>query len=72
MVILPEEPVLLGSGSLNDLYDSFKEQGLPVELIGIGTDTYISGLDNWTNNNNAPVVSDESPFSTWTSWGASQ
>tara|TARA_B100002051_G_scaffold22268_1_gene17360 strand:+ start:1094 stop:2080 length:987 start_codon:yes stop_codon:yes gene_type:complete len=54
------------------LYDSFKEQGLPVELIGIGTETYISGLDNWTNNNNAPVVSDESPFSTWTSWGASQ
>tara|TARA_A100001011_G_scaffold51158_1_gene49106 strand:- start:192 stop:1178 length:987 start_codon:yes stop_codon:yes gene_type:complete len=54
------------------LYDSFKEQGLPVELIGIGTETYISGLDNWTTNNNAPVVSDESPFSTWTSWGASQ
>ena len=59
-------------GQLNDLYDSFKEQGLPVELIGIGTETYISGLDNWTNNNNAPVVSDESPFSTWTNWGASQ
>ena len=54
------------------MYDSLKEQGLPVELIGIGTDTYISGLDNWTNNNDAPVVSDESPFSTWTSWGASQ
>ena len=33
-------------GQLNDLYDSFKEQGLPVELIGIGTETYISGLDN--------------------------
>ena len=59
-------------GQLNDLYDSFKEQGLPVELIGIGTETYISGLDNWTNNNNAPVVSEESPFSTWTNWGASQ
>jgi hypothetical protein len=54
------------------LYNSFKEQGLPVELIGIGTDTYISGLDNWTNNNNAPVVSDESPFPTWSNWGASQ
>ena len=26
-------------GQLNDLYDSFKEQGLPVELIGIGTET---------------------------------
>jgi len=59
-------------GQLNDLYNSFKEQGLPVELIGIGTDTYISGLDNWTNNNNAPVVSDESPFPTWSNWGASQ
>ena len=59
-------------GQLNDLYDSFKEQGLPVELIGIGTETYISGLDNWTSNNNAPVVSEESPFFTWTNWGASQ
>ena len=38
----------------------------------MGTETYISGLNNWTNNNDAPVVSDESPFSTWNSWGASQ
>ena len=54
------------------MYNSFKEQGLPVELIGIGTDTYISGLNNWTNNNSAPVVSDASPFPTWSNWGASQ
>jgi len=27
---------------------------------------------NWTNNNNAPVCSDHSPFPTWTSWAASQ
>ena len=59
-------------GQLNDLYDSYKEQGLPVELIGIGKDTHISYSSNWTNNNNAPVCAEESPFSTWTNWGASQ
>ena len=54
------------------MYDSYKEQGLPVELIGIGKDTHISYSSNWTNNNNAPVCAEESPFSTWTNWGASQ
>ena len=59
-------------GQLNDLYDSFKEQGLPVELIGIGKDTHLSSLSNWTNNNNAPVCAEESPFTTWNNWGAAQ
>ena len=59
-------------GQLNDLYDSYKEQGLPVELIGIGKDTHISYSGNWTDNNNAPVCAEESPFLTWTDWGASQ
>mgnify|MGYP001190854019 FL=1 len=27
---------------------------------------------NWTDNNNSPVCAEESPFLTWTDWGASQ
>ena len=59
-------------GQLNDLYDDYKAQGQPVELIGIGKDTHLSSLSNWTNNNNAPVCAEESPFTTWTNWGAAQ
>ena len=59
-------------GQLNDLYDDYKAQGQPVELIGIGKDTHLSSLSNWTNNNNASVCAEESPFTTWTNWGAAQ
>lgn len=54
------------------MYDSYKEQGLPVELIGIGKDSHISSSVNWTSSNNSSVCADESPFPTWTNWGASQ
>ena len=54
------------------MYDDYKAQGQPVELIGIGKDTHLSSLSNWTNNNNAPVCAEESPFTTWTNWGAAQ
>ena len=54
------------------MYDSYKEQGLPVELIGIGKDSHMSSSVNWTSSNESPVCADESPFSTWTNWGASQ
>ena len=48
------------------------DQGLPVQLIGVGKDTHISSLNNWLNGNNAPVCADTSPFSVWSDWGASQ
>ena len=54
------------------MYDDYKAQGQPVELIGIGKDTHLSSLSNWTNNNNAPVCAEESPFTTWNNWGAAQ
>ena len=54
------------------MYNDYKAQGLPVELIGIGKDTHLSSLSNWTNNNNAPVCAEESPFTTWNNWGAAQ
>ena len=59
-------------GQLNDLVNDLKSQDYPLELVGIGKDSHITSLGNWTNNNNAPVCSDQSPFPTWTSWAASQ
>lgn len=43
-----------------------------VNLIGIGKDSHISFLNNWVDDNNAPVCADSSPFSTWSDWNASQ
>jgi len=57
---------------LNDLYDDLKAENYPVELIGIGMETQIDYVENWTNENDAPVCADPSPFSTWTEWSASQ
>ena len=57
---------------MNDLYDDLKAENYPVELIGIGMETQIDYVENWTNENDAPVCADPSPFSTWTEWSASQ
>ena len=54
------------------MFDQWIDQGLPVQLLGVGKDSHISSLGNWTNNNNAPVCADTSPFSVWSDWGASQ
>nr|MCS5654129.1 leucine-rich repeat domain-containing protein [Candidatus Neomarinimicrobiota bacterium] len=35
-------------------------------------ETQIDYVENWTNENDAPVCADPSPFSTWTEWSASQ
>ena len=59
-------------GQLNDLYDGLKAQSYPVELIGIGKDTHIEYVENWIDENDAPVCIDESPFPTWSDWDASQ
>ena len=54
------------------MYSEWQEQGLPIQLIGIGKDSHMSSLNNWTNSNSAPVCADPSPFSTWSDWDASQ
>ena len=59
-------------GQLNDIVNDLKSQNYPVELVGIGKESHITSLGNWTSNNNASVCSDQSPFPTWTSWAASQ
>lgn len=58
---------------LNNLYESLLSDGYDqVKLIGIGKNSHISFLNNWTDNNNASVCADASPFPTWSDWGASQ
>lgn len=47
-------------------------EGLPIQLLGVGKDSHMSDLSNWTNGNNAPVCADSSPFPTWSAWEASQ
>ena len=41
-------------------------------MIGIGKDTDIGYSTNWTDGNDAAVCADESPFSIWSDWNASQ
>lgn len=40
--------------------------------MGIGKDSHLSSLTNWTGNNNLSVCADESPFSVWSDWDAGQ
>ena len=43
-----------------------------VKLIGVGKDSHMSFLSNWTSSNNTPVTADEGAFPVWDAWGASQ
>ena len=54
------------------MFAQWQSEGLPVQLIGVGKDSHMSSLGNWTNSNNAPVCSDTSPFPVWSNWGVSQ
>ena len=40
--------------------------------MGIGKDSHLSSLTNWTGNSNLSVCADESPFSVWNDWDAGQ
>lgn len=59
-------------GELNVIYNSFKEQGYPIELIGVGKSNESSGLENWTEGNNAPICADNPPYPVWNDWNATQ
>ena len=43
-----------------------------MQLIGIGKSSQINYASAWTDNNDASVCADPSPFATWSDWGASQ
>lgn len=57
---------------MNEFYNELKSEGFPVELVGIGRDSHINFLSNWTSGNDASVCADEYPFQVWNDWGASQ
>jgi hypothetical protein len=43
-----------------------------VKLVGVGKESHMGSLGNWTNGNNSSVCADSSPFSVWSDWEASQ
>ena len=43
-----------------------------MKLFGVGKTSHLSSISNWTGSNDCIVVGDESPFSVWSDWGASQ
>ena len=61
-------------GELNDFYQELIVNGFgeKVKLFGIGKDSHLNQLDNWTNQNNGIVNADSSPFNVWNNWDASQ
>ena len=61
-------------GELNDFYNELVLQGNgdKVKLFGVGKSNHLSSLGNWINPNDAMVMADSSPFSTWNNWDASQ
>lgn len=61
-------------GELNDFYDELVSEGFgdKFKLFGVGKSNHLSSLGNWTNPNDAMVMAESSPFSTWNNWDASQ
>lgn len=61
-------------GELNDFYQELLSagNGEKVKLFGVGKDSHINQLSNWTNQNESIVSADSSPFTVWNSWDASQ
>ena len=58
---------------MNDLYEGLLSSGYDqVKLIGVGKSQHLSYLSNWTNGNDASVCVDQSPYPTWSAWGAAQ
>lgn len=54
------------------MYEELTEQGYLLTLTGIGKDTHLNSLSNWTSDTSTPVCADSSPFNTWSGWSASQ
>ena len=55
------------------MYESLVADGYTqVKLFGVGKDSHMSALSNWTGGNDASVVADVSPYLSWSEWDASQ
>ncbi len=46
--------------------------GISTALIGIGKNSHINSVSNWTEDNNSPVCADPTPFQVWEDWDAYQ
>ena len=57
---------------LNELYDDLELSNISIALVGIGKDSHINSVSNWTEDNSAPVCADPAPFQVWEDWGAYQ
>ena len=59
---------------LNDFYQELISSGFEnnIKLFGVGKDTHINNLENWTDQNVGIVNADTSPFEVWNNWGSSQ
>ena len=54
------------------MYESLKAQNYSVKLTGIALASQENYSSNWTNNNDAAVCVDPSPYNTWNDWNANQ
>jgi len=61
-------------GELNNFYDQLVLQGFgtKVKLFGVGKDSHIAYVNNWTNQNNSIVSAESYPYQAWNDWSASQ
>ena len=54
------------------MYEEHYSDFFQFRIIGIGKSQYSSLNSNFTNAGDLPVVIDETPYNTWSNWGASQ
>ena len=60
-------------GNLEDLFQDLLDNGINnVQIITIGKTEFSSKNGDWTNGTSLPVLIDQSPYTTWSNWGAEQ
>ena len=57
---------------LNELSNTLISENLELQLIGIGKETQISSISNWTDDVDVPVCADPFPFDVWNEFEAGQ
>ena len=55
------------------MYEDLVDQGYDqIQLVGIGKSQHMSSINNWASNSDVGVCADQSPYLTWSNWGAAQ
>ena len=57
---------------LNELSNSLISENIDIQLIGVGKETQISSISNWTEDVDVPVCADPYPFDIWNEFDAGQ